>query len=125
MIKRQEQRELEAALQMSLIVEEEKKKLSLIEEEEYKIALGLSQSIMNQEGCDDEISLFDPSTLVNKNKAQNQVKAQAQISQNKPKPQPVQQVQNKQFIPSDFSFPQENQTPQVTSVKKDTDFSYL
>jgi hypothetical protein len=54
-----EQNEVECALAMSMALEEEKKRLQLLEDEELKRALELSKGKVKE-----EISLFDPTTLL-------------------------------------------------------------
>ena len=97
--------------------------MSKLEEEEYKMALAVSQSMANEVNLciniqDEEISLFDPSTLVKKGKDDFPINKTAINNSNR-----VQQKQENNISKSIQPIAQNN--PTVSSVKKDFDFSHL
>jgi len=114
---------------MSLILEEEKKKLAHIEDEEYKLAIAVSKSLANEE---EEISLFDPSTLVKKGNDDPSTKK----SISRPQKQDQQShslinynninIQQTQSNNINSQAQQGNTSdPVVTTHKKDFDFSHF
>ena len=133
LIKKQEQIELENAIKMSMIIDvfnfiiqEEKKKLSLMEEEEYKLAIAVSRSLANNEVFislkqDEEISLFDPSTLVKKGRNDD-------VIVNTNKGIKTQTPHGNLIAPSNTKVIEKSintSNPVVSTNKKEFDFSHL
>lgn len=99
-----------------------------MEEEEYKLAIAVSRSLANNEVFkslkkDEEISLFDPSTLVKKGRKDD-------VTVNTNKGVKTQTPHGNVIAPTntkviDKSINISNPNPVVSTIKKEFDFSHL